>query len=68
MTWRPSIAQLCTIAEMHHARAPLERIAESVGVSVDDFKAWRQRCMNVVVAEYASPMQAPPPKPGVFKS
>ena len=31
--WRPTIAQLCTIAELSHARAPVEAIAKAVKLS-----------------------------------
>ena len=41
MTFKPNIAQLCTIAELSNAKASLATIAKAVGTSPEAFRAWR---------------------------
>jgi hypothetical protein len=35
MTWNPTIAQLCKIAELRHARAPVETIARELHIEAE---------------------------------
>jgi hypothetical protein len=62
MTWRPTVAQLCTIAELRHARAPIETIARELHIAAEDFIAWRQ-AMMAAASEEASRLQRPEPLP-----
>jgi hypothetical protein len=39
--WKPTIAQLCTIAELSHAKAPIEAIAKAIKISPRAFKDWK---------------------------
>jgi hypothetical protein len=41
--WKPTIAQLETVAELSHARAPIEVIAKAVKLSPRAFRAWCQQ-------------------------
>jgi hypothetical protein len=67
MNFNPSVAQLCTIAELSHARAPVATIARELHIPAEDFIAWRQRCMKAAANESARlqrrepmPVAAPP--------
>jgi hypothetical protein len=67
MTWKPTLAQLETIADMSHARAPVAAMAAAVGLSPEAFIAWRRRSLAAVRAEearHAKP-EPIPPKPVV---
>jgi hypothetical protein len=67
MTWKPTLTQLETIAEMIGARAPTAAMASAVGLSLDKFVMWRQRSLAAVRAEEARLAEAEmvPPKPAV---
>jgi hypothetical protein len=62
MTWNPTIAQLCTIAELKHARAPVESIARELHIEAECFIAWRQQCM-LAAADESARLQRPEPVP-----
>jgi hypothetical protein len=62
MTWKPTVAQLCTIAELRHARAPVETIARELHITAEDFIAWRQ-AMMAAAADDAARLQRPDPMP-----
>jgi hypothetical protein len=53
MTWKPTLAQLETIADMSHARAPVAAMASAVVLSPEAFIAWRRRSLAAVRAEEA---------------
>jgi hypothetical protein len=61
--WRPSVEQLCTIAELSHAKAPIEAIAKAVKLSPRAFKTWQARLKTAAAAEAAKPAQAAPVEP-----
>jgi hypothetical protein len=63
--WKPTIAQLETIAEMSHAKVPVEAIARAVGLSPRAFLAWQARLANAAAREVAKPAPAVP-VPEVF--
>jgi hypothetical protein len=62
MTWNPTIAQLCKIAELRHARAPVETIARELHIEAECFIAWRQQCM-LAASEETARLQRPEPMP-----
>jgi hypothetical protein len=41
MKFSPNVAQLCLIAELSHAKAPVEAIAKAVKLSPRAFRAWQ---------------------------
>jgi hypothetical protein len=45
--------QIETLAEMANARMPAASMASAVGLSLDDFIAWRRRSLAAVAAEEA---------------
>jgi hypothetical protein len=53
--WKPTIAQLCTIAELSHAKAPVEAIAKAVKLSPRAFRAWQARLKTAAAAEAVMP-------------
>jgi hypothetical protein len=53
--FKPTIAQLCTIAELSHAKVPIEAIAKAVKLSPRAFKDWKARLANAVANEAAKP-------------
>ena len=59
MTWRPTTAQLETIAELGNARMPVTRIAEALGVTPEVFTLWAARLARG--RAYEEP--EPPPMP-----
>ncbi len=61
--FKPTNRQLEQIAEIQAGGMGLEFAAKFLGCTPEELKAWRQRCMNAAIAEYASTMQAPPPAP-----
>jgi hypothetical protein len=70
MTWNPTISQLCLIAELKHARAPIETIARELHITAEDFIAWRQAMMAAASDEAARlrrqepvPLREPPERP-----
>jgi hypothetical protein len=70
MSWNPTIAQLCLIAELRHARAPVETIARELHITAEDFIAWRQAMMAAASDEAARlrrqepvPLREPPERP-----
>jgi hypothetical protein len=65
--WRPTLAQLETIAEMAGARIPPAAMASAVGLSPEAFIAWRRRCLAAARAEEARHARPEPipPKPVV---
>jgi hypothetical protein len=68
MTWRPTLKQLETIADMDTARLPPAAMAAAVGLSLDAFIGWRRRSMAAARAEderYAKPDPILEPKPVV---
>jgi hypothetical protein len=52
----------CTIAELSHAKAPIEAIAEAVKLSPRAFLAWQARLANAVASEAAKPVAVAPEK------
>jgi hypothetical protein len=52
--FKPTIAQLETIAIMVHARAHVADIAKALHVTAEDFIAWRQQMMALANDEAAS--------------
>jgi hypothetical protein len=62
MIWRPTVAQLCTIAELRHARAPVESIARELHITAEDFIAWWQALM-AAASDEAARLQRPEPEP-----
>jgi hypothetical protein len=62
MKFSPNVAQLCKIAELHHARAPVETIARELHITAEDFIAWRQ-AMMAAAADDAARLQRPEPVP-----
>jgi hypothetical protein len=70
MTWKPTLAQLETIADMSHARAPVAAMASAVGLSPEAFIAWRRRLLVAVRVEEAAeaPPYAMPDKPAVSEA
>jgi hypothetical protein len=62
MKFNPTVAQLCTIAELRHARAPVETIARELHIEVEAFIAWR-RDMMAAAADEAARVQRPEPMP-----
>jgi len=60
MSFKPTVDQLCTIADMTVGRMTQDFIASRIGVSIDEFSAWRLKMMAATVAEETSP---PPPLP-----
>jgi hypothetical protein len=62
MTWKPTVAQLCLIAELKHARAPVETIARALHIEAETFIAWR-RDMMAAASDEASRLQMPEPLP-----
>jgi hypothetical protein len=65
MTWKPTLAQLETIADMSHARAPVAAMARAVGLSPEAFIDWRQRCMMALSTAFEEAIANPEPKPVV---
>lgn len=63
MTFQPTTKQLEKLIEIQTAGMGIEFAAKFLGCTPEELKAWRQRCMNAAIAEYASTMQAPPPAP-----
>jgi hypothetical protein len=61
--WKPTITQLCTIAELSHARAPVEAIAKAVRLSPRAFRAWQARLKTAAAAEAAKPAPGAPEEP-----
>jgi hypothetical protein len=59
MSFKPTVAQLCTTADMTVGRMTQDFIANRIGVPVDEFKAWRLSMMTAVRAD--EPL--PPPLP-----
>jgi hypothetical protein len=66
--WRPSVEQLCTIAELSNARAPLETIAKAVKLSPRGFRAWQDRLKTAAAAEASNPAPLAPEEPKPDKS
>jgi hypothetical protein len=67
MRFKPTVEQLCTIADMTVARMTPDLMANRIGVSADDFGAWRLRMVAAAHAEEASyrPPRLPmPPERG----
>ena len=62
MKFSPNVAQLCLIAELKHARAPVETIAREMHITAEDFIACRQQCM-LAAADDAARLQRPKPMP-----
>jgi hypothetical protein len=60
MSFKPTVDQLCTIADMTVGRMTQDFIASRIGVPIDEFSAWCLKMMATTVAEVASP---PPPLP-----
>ena len=56
MVWKPSTAQLETIAELTHARMGVARTAAAVGVTEAEFTAWVNR---LVASREAPPVEVP---------
>jgi hypothetical protein len=54
--WRPTIAQLCTIAELSHARVPVEAIAKAVKLTPRAFRAWQDRLKTAAAVEASKPI------------
>ena len=68
MNWRPTLAELETLADMACARLPPAAMAAAIGLSLDEFIAWRRRSLAASRAEeerHARPAPIPPPKPVV---
>ena len=70
MTFRPTISQLETIAELSHARAPVADIAREPHITAHDFIEWRQAMMAAASDEAARlrrqepvPLREPPERP-----
>jgi hypothetical protein len=61
MTWQPTTRDLETIAELGHARAPMDKIAAELGISPAEFSAWTGR----LVAARAPPGTVNNPKMNV---
>jgi hypothetical protein len=59
MSFKPTVDQLCTNADMTVGRMTQDFIASRIGVSIDEFSAWRLKMMAATVAEETSP---PPPR------
>ncbi len=62
MKFNSTVAQLCTIAELRHARAPVETIARELYITADDFITWRMTMMEAASDE-AARLQRPEPMP-----
>ena len=62
MKFNPTVAQLCTIAELRHARAPVADIAKALHIEAETFIAWR-RDMMAAAADDAARLQSPEPLP-----
>ena len=69
MRFKPTVDQLCTIADMTVARMTSDFIANRIGVPFGDYRGWRQRMMAGALADDAVIAAVPPPtaKPGVWK-
>jgi hypothetical protein len=69
MRFKPTVDQLCTIADMTVARMTPDVIANRIGVPFDDYRAWRQRLLAATFSDDAiiPPPLAPTAKPGVWK-
>jgi hypothetical protein len=65
MRFKPTVDQLCNIADMTVAHMTPDFIANRIGVPFDDYCAWRQRLLaaNAIIA----PTLPPTAKPGVWK-
>jgi hypothetical protein len=61
--WHPTILQLETIAELSHAKAPLETIARAVGLSPRAFRAWQARLKTAAAVEASKPAPVAPEEP-----
>jgi len=53
MKFKPTVDQLCTIADMTVAHMTPDFIANRIGVPFDDYRAWRQRLLAGTLAEDA---------------
>jgi hypothetical protein len=69
MRFKPTVDQLCTIADMTVARMTPDFIANRIGVPFDDYRAWRQRLLAATHADDANIAARPVPvaKPGIWK-
>jgi hypothetical protein len=71
MKFNPTVAQLCTIAELLHAKAPVEAIAKAVKLSPRAFRAWQVRLKTAAAVEAAKPApvaQEEAPKPELSRA
>jgi hypothetical protein len=62
--WQPTTRQLETIATLGHARAPADKIAAALGVTLEEFSAWAGRLTATRTLDVeAPPLPTPPMRP-----
>jgi hypothetical protein len=69
MRFKPTVDQLCNIADMTVAHMTPDFIANRLGVPFNDFRAWRQRLLAGALAEDAIVEARPVPvaEQGIWK-
>ena len=69
MKFKPTVDQLCTIADMTVAHMTPDFIATRIGVPFDDYRAWQQQLLAASLADNAIVAARPAPieRPGVWK-
>jgi hypothetical protein len=69
MKFKPTVDQLCIIADMTVARMTSEFTANRLGVSSEKFREWRQQLVAASLAENAigAARPAPAEKPGIWE-